>query len=141
MLGETRTSTLPPEALEALPMGLYRVVGAASAARAVRGMELAAVGGGHGAGARPEDEGREAPIVREDEVTGLAVAVVVDCSPDDDEGGAGVSGSGIGAGGQEDACGEDEGPVSEECVVSWLYSTSLLIYAAESFPLDFPSCT
>ena len=40
MLGETRTCTLPPEALEALPTGLYRVVGAASAARAVRGMVL-----------------------------------------------------------------------------------------------------
>ena len=34
MLGETRNTTVKPEALEALPSGLFRTVGAASAVRA-----------------------------------------------------------------------------------------------------------
>ena len=34
MLGETRTTTVQPEALDALPSGLFRTVGAASAVRA-----------------------------------------------------------------------------------------------------------
>ena len=34
MLGETRTTTLQPKALDALPSGLFRTVGAASAVRA-----------------------------------------------------------------------------------------------------------
>ena len=34
MLGETRTTTLQPEALDALPSGLFRTVGAASTVRA-----------------------------------------------------------------------------------------------------------
>ena len=129
MLGETRTSTLTPEALEALPTGLYRVVGAASAARAVREAELAAVREGQGVGLGPEEEGREAQIVREDEGVGPAVVAVLDCNQDYAGGGAVVSGPGIVAGGQEGTCGDDdEEPVPEECVVSWLYLISFVIH-------------